>query len=60
MVNLNGKLPYVRIFHERKSKRIITSADFKLVLEHISTEIKLLKYRKLKRKKGKNNQWEEI
>lgn len=57
---LNNKIPYARIFHEKKSKRIITNSDFALVLENIHNETKLLKYRKLKRIKGRKNQWGEI
>jgi len=51
---LNGKIPYAKIFQERKVKRFITNRDFFVLLENIHQETQLLKYRKLKRKAAKN------
>lgn len=53
--DLNNKIPYTRIFHKRRSKKVITNADFGLLLENIHNETQLMKYRKLKRKEGKKN-----
>lgn len=50
---LNGKIPYAKIFHEKKVKKLITNHDFLLLLENIHKETQLLKYRKLKRKAAK-------
>jgi hypothetical protein len=52
--NLNGKIPYRKIFEFRKkNKKIITNTDFPILLEHIKEDITLLKYRKFNRKQRK-------
>ena len=58
--DLNGKIPYTKIFHKKRSKKVITNADFALLLENIQKETQLLKYRKFKRKTGRKNLWGEI
>lgn len=47
---LNRKIPYKEVFHDKKRKKVINNHDFVLLLEHIQHETLLLPYRKFKRK----------
>lgn len=51
---VNGKIPYTRIFHKRKSRKLISNEDFLVLLKNIEIESSLMKYRRFKRKSGRN------
>lgn len=48
---LNGKVPFRKLFKERKKKRLISSVDFPFILDKIEKEVSIIKYRKLRRKR---------
>lgn len=58
--NLNGKLPYKKLFSQRKSKKQITNSDFATLLMHIKNETKLIRYGKLYRKQKRKSQNKEL
>jgi hypothetical protein len=49
-LKLNNKIPFEKIFHDKKRKKVISNHDFVILLEHIRHETQLLPYRKFKRK----------